>query len=93
MEGMVLSKAELGERLKKIREWRGVSQQELCTRIHAQQSMISRLERGISNLHAEDLMRIAAELRFNIDAFLRTGPNGFDIHACLLPMPHNEPKP
>jgi DNA-binding XRE family transcriptional regulator len=67
--------AELGPRLRQVREERGLSARELARRIQCSPSLISQIERGLSAPSAGMLYALATELRTSLD-FLFGTPAG-----------------
>ncbi len=59
--------AELGPRLRRVREDRGLSARELARRINCSPSLISQIERGLSAPSVGILYAIATELRASLD--------------------------
>ena len=59
--------AELGPRLRRVREDRGISVRELARRIGCSPSLISQIERGLSAPSVGILYAIASELRASLD--------------------------
>ena len=59
--------AELGPRLRRVREDRGISVRELARRIGCSPSLISQIERGLSAPSVGMLYAIASELRASLD--------------------------
>src|SRR5215475_4955008 len=59
--------AELGPRLRRVREERGLSVRELARRISCSPSLISQIERGLSAPSVGILYAIATELRASLD--------------------------
>jgi len=59
--------AELGPRLRQVREDRGLSARELARRISCSPSLISQIERGLSAPSVGILYAIASELRASLD--------------------------
>jgi mannose-6-phosphate isomerase-like protein (cupin superfamily)/DNA-binding XRE family transcriptional regulator len=59
--------AELGPRLRRVREDRGLSVRELARRINCSPSLISQIERGLSAPSVGILYAIASELRASLD--------------------------
>ena len=59
--------AELGPRLRRVREDRGLSVRELARRINCSPSLISQIERGLSAPSVGILYAIATELRASLD--------------------------
>jgi transcriptional regulator with XRE-family HTH domain len=59
--------AELGPRLRRVREDRGISVRELARRISCSPSLISQIERGLSAPSVGVLYAIATELRASLD--------------------------
>ena len=59
--------AELGPRLRRVREDRGLSVRELARRIRCSPSLISQIERGLSAPSVGVLYAIATELRASLD--------------------------
>src|SRR5262249_56460574 len=69
--------AELGPRLRRVREERGLSVRELGRRISCSPSLISQIERGLSAPSVGILYAIATELRASLD-FLFGAASGAD---------------
>jgi transcriptional regulator with XRE-family HTH domain len=59
--------AQLGPRLRRVREHRGLSVRELARRINCSPSLISQIERGLSAPSVGILYAIASELRASLD--------------------------
>lgn len=59
--------AELGPRLRRVREERGLSARELARRIHCSPSLISQIERGLSAPSVGMLYALATELQTSLD--------------------------
>jgi len=59
--------AELGPRLRRVREDRGLSARELARRIRCSPSLISQIERGLSAPSVGMLYALASELRTSLD--------------------------
>jgi transcriptional regulator with XRE-family HTH domain len=67
--------AELGPRLRRVREQRGLSARELARRIQCSPSLISQIERGLSAPSVGMLYALATELRTSLDfLFSATAP-------------------
>ncbi|HEV2450999.1 MAG TPA: XRE family transcriptional regulator [Streptosporangiaceae bacterium] len=67
--------AELGPRLRQVREQRGLSARELARRIECSPSLISQIERGLSAPSVGMLYALATELRTSLDfLFAVTAP-------------------
>ena len=66
---------ELGPRLRRVREERGLSARELARRVSCSASLISQIERGLSAPSAGMLYALATELHASLD-FLFGGPGG-----------------
>jgi transcriptional regulator with XRE-family HTH domain len=64
---------ELGPRLRKVREGRGLSARELARRIHCSPSLISQIERGLSAPSVGMLYAMASELRTSLDFLFGVG--------------------
>src|ERR1700730_16446674 len=58
---------ELGPRLRRVRENRGLSARELARRISCSPSLISQIERGVSAPSVGMLYALASELRTSLD--------------------------
>ena len=70
--------AELGPRLRQVREQRGLSARELARRIQCSPSLISQIERGLSAPSVGMLYALATELRTSLDFLFgaQAGPPG-----------------
>jgi DNA-binding XRE family transcriptional regulator/mannose-6-phosphate isomerase-like protein (cupin superfamily) len=65
---------QLGPRLRKVRELRGLSARELARRIDCSPSLISQIERGLSAPSVGMLYALATELRTSLDFLFGAGP-------------------
>ena len=68
--------AELGPRLRRVREDRGLSARELARRISCSPSLISQIERGVSVPSVGMLYALASELRASMDFLFGVIPSG-----------------
>src|ERR1700758_1513490 len=68
--------AELGPRLRQVREQRGLSARELARRIRCSPSLISQIERGLSAPSVGMLYALATELRTSLDFLFSAAPPG-----------------
>jgi len=68
--------AELGPRLRQVREQRGLSARELARRIQCSPSLISQIERGLSAPSVGMLYALATELRTSLDFLFGASPPG-----------------
>jgi transcriptional regulator with XRE-family HTH domain len=68
--------AELGPRLRQVREQRGLSARELARRIQCSPSLISQIERGLSAPSVGMLYALATELRTSLDFLFGAAPPG-----------------
>jgi len=66
--------AELGPRLRQVREQRGLSARELSRRIQCSPSLISQIERGLSAPSVGMLYALATELRTSLDFLFGASP-------------------
>jgi transcriptional regulator with XRE-family HTH domain len=75
--------AELGPRLRRVREGRGLSARELARRIRCSPSLISQIERGLSAPSVGMLYALATELQTSLDfLFAVSAPeNGMTVTA------------
>lgn len=69
------SKKEVGERLRRLREARDVTQVELAKHLGVTQSNVSEMERGIRTVTSHFAVKLAKTLRVSIDEIL-VGSNG-----------------
>ena len=68
------SKIILGENVKRLRLYRGLEQTELAKRAKLSSAVISRLERGVENITADNLIKIADVLEADLEElFCRAG--------------------
>ena len=70
---VVLSKKEVGQRLRSHRQARGIAQGELARMIKTHQTSISEVERGIRGLTVQQVVKIAKALRVSTDDILLNG--------------------
>jgi len=68
--------AELGPRLRQVREQRGLSARELARRTQCSPSLISQIERGLSAPSVGMLYALATELRTSLDFLFGASPAG-----------------
>ena len=73
--------ANLGERIAKIREDKGMTQAELAAKIDTTQSVIARIEKGEQNLSTESLSKISEALNEQIVALAPQGRLNFRIEG------------
>jgi transcriptional regulator with XRE-family HTH domain len=75
--------AELGPRLRQVRERRGLSVRELARRLNCSASLISQIERGLSAPSVGMLYALASELATSLDFLFGGGPpgNGMTVTA------------
>jgi transcriptional regulator with XRE-family HTH domain len=78
MAGSFDPSAELGPRLRRVREDRGLSARELARRIQCSPSLISQIERGLSAPSVGMLYALATELRASLDFLFGAGKPGDD---------------
>lgn len=62
---------EIGERLIKLRETRGISKKQLCEELNVHRNAVSRWESGASGIDATDVARIADYFGVSCDFILR----------------------
>jgi DNA-binding XRE family transcriptional regulator/mannose-6-phosphate isomerase-like protein (cupin superfamily) len=79
--------AELGPRLRRVREDRGLSVRELARRISCSPSLISQIERGLSAPSVGMLYAIASELRASLDFLFGVAVPGGD---AMLATAHGD---
>ena len=77
---------ELGPRLRKVRELRGLSARELARRIDCSPSLISQIERGLSAPSVGMLYALATELRTSLDFLFGASPAGVDHSAGQITL-------
>src|SRR5215470_5255398 len=68
--------AELGPRLRQVREQRGLSVRELARRTQCSPSLVSQIERGLSAPSVGMLYALATELRTSLDFLFGASPPG-----------------
>jgi transcriptional regulator with XRE-family HTH domain/mannose-6-phosphate isomerase-like protein (cupin superfamily) len=78
---------ELGPRLRRVREERGLSVRELARRISCSPSLISQIERGLSAPSVGILYAMATELRASLDFLFGTAAGG---DAAMLATAHGD---
>lgn len=67
---VVLSKREIGERVRTLRRQRGMSQVELAQALGTFQTVISAVERGVRGLSLQQAVRLAQALKVSPDDIL-----------------------
>ena len=80
---LVVSKKDIGLRLKLLRQQQGLTQVELAERLEMTQSNLSAIERGARGVTVHQVVRIAAALRASTDEILL---------ADKAPKPEHRPK-
>jgi len=79
----------LGERLKRLREDRGISQSELARRLGTSPRMVLRWEKNEVRPGAEHLVNISKTLRTSVDSVLGLGsPDDPLLHELMALVPH-----
>lgn len=80
-KSVVVSKEEIGRRLRVLRERRGVSQKEMAALLGTNQSHVSNVERGDRGITIQQLVKIARALKASTDDILgekqASDDNGF----------------
>jgi len=84
--------AELGPRLRRVREDRGLSVRELARRISCSPSLISQIERGLSAPSVGILYAIATELRASLDFLFGAAAEGDAMLATAHGDGHVRPE-
>jgi transcriptional regulator with XRE-family HTH domain/mannose-6-phosphate isomerase-like protein (cupin superfamily) len=84
--------AELGPRLRRVREDRGLSVRELARRISCSPSLISQIERGLSAPSVGILYAIATELRASLDFLFGSAVSGDAMLATAHGDGHVRPE-
>jgi transcriptional regulator with XRE-family HTH domain len=80
---VVVSKKEIGERIKALRQEQGVTQIRLGEILDMTQSNLSAIERGVRGVTVHQVVRLAKALHVSTDAILL---------ASKAPQPGNRPK-
>lgn len=70
---VVLSRQEIGERLRSLREPRRITQVELAKMLGTHQASVSQIERGIRGLTLQQAVKLARALRVSPDKLLGVG--------------------
>jgi DNA-binding XRE family transcriptional regulator/mannose-6-phosphate isomerase-like protein (cupin superfamily) len=83
---------ELGPRLRRVREDRGLSVRELARRISCSPSLISQIERGLSAPSVGMLYALATELRTSLDFLFGVAPGGDSMLATAHGDGHVRPE-
>lgn len=92
-------KYEIGTRIKRIREEKGLSQKDFAMQIGVSNSRVSNWEQGINRPDADIIAAICRVLEVSADVLLDTKDaergNGTDISSLpgILPLPHTVKKP
>jgi mannose-6-phosphate isomerase-like protein (cupin superfamily)/DNA-binding XRE family transcriptional regulator len=84
--------AELGPRLRRVREGRGLSVRELARRISCSPSLISQIERGLSAPSVGILYALASELRTSLDFLFGVAVPGDSMLATAHGDGHVRPE-
>jgi transcriptional regulator with XRE-family HTH domain len=61
----VISRTPFGERLRAIRNERGLSQEKLCRMINANRNFVTSVETGKQNVCLDNILRLAKALKVN----------------------------
>ncbi len=70
---VVLSRKEIGERLRTLREERRITQVELARMLGMHQASLSQIERGVRGLSLQQVVKLARGLRSSPDRLLGVG--------------------
>src|SRR6516162_9442637 len=82
--------AELGPRLRQVREQRGLSARELARRIQCSPGLISQIERGLSAPSVGMLYALATELRTSLDFLFGTAPRSDGAPSGVTVTAHGD---
>lgn len=66
-----MPKADLGPRIRQLRETRKISQVELADKLNMTQSQISKMEKGMRRVYADELEDVANALGITINDILK----------------------
>lgn len=80
----------IGERIKKIRQEKGLSQKELGEKLNVSQQMIGQWETGKSNPKLANLQKIATTLSVSTNTFLKLEKNHTNDELMQLIKLHEE---
>jgi transcriptional regulator with XRE-family HTH domain len=69
----------IGSKIKRIREMRGITQEEIAEELNLTAQAYGRMERGETSISAERLGKIAEKLGVNTDEIMRYDENKFII--------------
>lgn len=61
----------VARRIQEVREQKGISRQDLARRLNTTRMRIWRLENGVTDVSAEDALRIAQELEVSVASLYR----------------------
>ena len=84
----ILTPAQLGSRLKQLRESRALTQQELADLLKIPRTAITQLESGVRRMSVDELQLIGQHFGISMDAFL--SPKG--VGEVTLPEAKAQPK-
>lgn len=75
------TREELAERIRELREERGLTQRQLADMISVDPSVMSRIENGDRGISTGELVRIAESLGVDVDHLLSTGQPALALRA------------
>ncbi len=81
-----LSSKILGQRIAKLRKFKGLSQEELAKKINISRSSLAQIELGNRNLNALELHQLSIALSFSVDQFLS---EDFQLNDQLMSSPES----
>lgn len=85
-------KAQLGARIRKLREGQGISQRTFCMMIGMDRSYLIAVELGRRNIAVENLSKIAAGLGVSLSyLFEGVGPQANEPACTITPCKQNRP--
>ena len=67
---MKLSQEQIGERLSRLRKFKGLSQEELAKKIGISRPSLAQIEKGGRNLSVLELQKLSISLEFSLDDFV-----------------------
>jgi transcriptional regulator with XRE-family HTH domain len=82
---VAFSKKEVGERIRRIRETKDVTQVELAKTLGVTQSNVSEMERGVRGITSHQVVRLAKALHVSVDEIL-LGGNGSAEKVSLVQL-------
>lgn len=74
---------EIGKKLRKLREYMGLTQEQVAEILNLGRDAIIRIEKGTRKINLEELMKFSKLYKISIDSIINSGDNKFESITAL----------